>query len=111
MSMPVAAKLIVGAVIAFLGIAGLAYSLPTLSNAAANKHTVFAEAELQKMPDNMKTLVPFVMGSTGVLIVGIALVSLGASEITSRHKQGDEAVDSRTEPSAQRDKSNAAGAA
>jgi len=35
---------------------------------------------VQKMPQGMTVYIPIVLGSMGVLVVGIALLSIGASE-------------------------------
>ena len=78
--MPTSPKVVIGAIVTFLGVAGLVYSLPALSNAAASKQLVTNEAGVPKLPDNMRVFIVFVLGSTAVLGLGIALVSWGASE-------------------------------
>jgi hypothetical protein len=78
--MTTSVKVLIGAIVTALGVAGLAYSLPILSNAAANKQMILLEAQVQKMPQGMTVYIPIVLGSMGVLVVGIALLSIGASE-------------------------------
>ncbi len=76
--MPDSSKIVIGAIITFIGIAGLSYMMPITTNAAASKGPVFKETDVPKYPAGMMmTYIPLEIGAAGALIAGISVMSIG----------------------------------
>ena len=105
-------KISIGAAITILGLVGLFYTMPMVSNAAASKGPVFTEADVPKLPDNMKAYIPVEIGAAGAIIVGISLMAVGLGESLPSPPDEGNYVGAKTKSVESRDeKSEAAGAA
>lgn len=79
--MAVSSKLGIGAALVIVGLAGLVYSMPIATNAAANKSgPVFQESDVPKYPGEDMRYVGIEIISAAVLTGGIAMLSLGLSD-------------------------------
>ncbi len=112
--MSISFKVVIGAVITSLGLAGLFYTMPMVSNAAASKGPIFKEADVPKFPDALKVYIPLEVGAATSLIVGISFMGVGLGETLSPPTtiENDDSVETKEKSSVGRDeKSGAAGAA
>ena len=98
MHMAIASKLGIGAVLVAIGLAGLVYSLPVVSNAAASKATVYQESDVPKFQNAYTIYIPIVIASVGVLTGGIALMAIGLSD-TFERKSEETAVEAEQKQS------------
>ncbi len=79
--MAISSKIGIGTALVVVGLAGLVYSLPIVSNAAANKTgPVFQESDVPKYPAAYMQYVGIEIISAFVLTGGIAMLSLGLSD-------------------------------
>ena len=96
--MAISSKLGIGAVLVAIGLAGLVYSLPVVSNAAASKATVYQESDVPKFQNAYTIYIPIVIASVGVLTGGIALMAIGLSD-TFERKSEETAVEAEQKQS------------
>jgi hypothetical protein len=96
--MAISSKLAIGAVLVAIGLAGLVYSLPVVSNAAASKATVYQESDVPKFQNAYTMYIPIVIASVGVLTGGIALMAIGLTD-TFERKNEETAVEAEQKPS------------
>src|SRR5579884_3047946 len=95
--MAISANIGIGAAIVIVGLAGLVYSMPLASNAAANKSgPVFQEADVPKYPTNFMQYVALEIISAAVLTGGIAMLSLGLSDTLKEKNQTTQLDTKRT---------------
>ncbi len=79
--MAISSKIGIGAAIVIVGLAGLVYSLPIVSNAAANKTgPVFQESDVPKYPEAYMQYVGIEIISAFVLTGGIGVLAVGLSD-------------------------------
>lgn len=105
-------KIGVGAAITILGLAGLFYTMPMVSNAAASKGTVFTETDVPKFPDSVKMYIPVEIGAAGAVIVGISFMAVGLGEAFPSPPEESDHVEVETKSAESHDeKSDAVGAA
>jgi hypothetical protein len=91
-----ASKIGIGAIITFLGLAGVVYSMPIVTHAAASKGPVFKETDVPKYPDGMWSYIPLEFGSIGALIAGISITAFGFASTPSAAGQHTAKTDRKT---------------
>jgi hypothetical protein len=106
--MPFSFKIIIGAAITILGVVGLFYMMPMVSNAAASKGPVFTEADVPKFPDNMKVYIPIEIGAAGAVIVGISFMAVGLGETLSPPSEESDHVEVKTKSTESHDEKSGA---
>jgi hypothetical protein len=102
--MPTSPKIGIGAAITFVGLAGLFYIMPIVSNAAASNSPVFKEENVPELPDAMKMYVPLEFGAVGALIIGIAIMSIGLGETLSLPAEQSDNTKTKTKSRGNQDK-------
>jgi hypothetical protein len=105
-------KISIGAAITVLGLAGLFYTMPMVSNAMASKGPVFTEADVPKLPDSIIVYIPVEIGSAGAVIAGISFMAVGLVEILPSPPEESDHVEVKTKSAESHDeKSDASRAA
>lgn len=78
--MSIARKLVIGATLAAMGLAGLAYTMPLISNEVASEKPVYKEDDVPEYPRSLQPYTAMEVFSAAVMTGGIVLCAVGLSE-------------------------------